>query len=159
MPRFALLLAAAATALAACSSEPPTTAELLVGEWEQVGEITITQGGPSILITEGEVEYDADGTAEGELIMRFVGAPENADEYRFEATSTYALDGNTLTDTMQSVTVTALDDSEQANQLAALITNSTPPGQTSTSTIVSVDRKTLVMRDETTGTESTYKRE
>jgi len=159
MRKFALTALASAAFLTACGGGPKTQADLLLGEWEQVAPITITQDGQTVMISEGEIEYDADGTGEGVALMTISDLPVEINAYRVEADTTYILADNVLTETMVSATVTAQGETEQARQLAEMIQAGMLQAPASSSTIVSLDKDTLVLRENESGAEITYTRD
>lgn len=146
--------------LVACAGDTPQTPEdMILGEWEQSAPISMTQQGQTIIFTDGELEYKKDGTTDGENVMTLQGVPEAMASYKMDVQGTYVIDGDVITDTMSGGTVTPMGDSDEAAQLAsqmqAMLTQ-TPPSK---STIVTLTEDTLVLREMTTGTEITYKRD
>lgn len=158
MRKMTLTALASAALLTACGG-PKTNAELLLGEWDQVAPVTITQDGQAVIISDGEIEYDADGTGEGIALMTIESLPVEVNSYRVSADTTYVLTDNVLTETMVSAVVTAQSDSEQAAQLAEMIQAGMGQAPASSSTIVSIDENTLVLRENESGAEITYKRD
>jgi hypothetical protein len=160
MRNFALAAFASATILSACGGgAPKTQAELLLGEWDQTAPVSITQDGQTVIISEGELEYDDDGTSEGEALMTITTMPAEINAFRIKGNTTYVLVGDALTETLTSGTVTAVGNTAQAVQLAELIQASMMQVPTSSSTIVSLDKDTLVVRENESGAEITYKRD
>lgn len=160
MRKFALTALASAAFLIACGAgAPKTQAELLLGEWEQVAPVTIVQDGQGVIISDGEVEYNDDGTGEGVALMTISSMPAELNAYRVKADTTYTLTDSILTESMVSATVTAQSDSEQAAQFAEMIQAGMVQAPASSSTIVSLDEDTLVLRENESGAEITYKRD
>ncbi|MGJ8560694.1 MAG: hypothetical protein ACSHX3_10700 [Litorimonas sp.] len=160
MRKFALPLLASAAFLAACGGgAPKTQAELLLGEWDQTDPVTITQDGQTVMISEGEVEFDDDGTSEGEALMTITTMPVEINTYRVKGNTSYVLAGNVITETLTSGTVTPVGDAAQAVQIAEKIQASMLQAPSSSSTIVSLDKDTLVIRENESGAEITYKRD
>lgn len=160
MRKFALTALASAAFLTACGAgAPKTEAELLLGEWDQVAPVTIMQDGQTVMISEGAVKYDADGTGEGIALMTISSLPVEINAYSVKADTTYTLTDSILTEAMVNATVTAQSDSEQATQLAEMIQAGMVQAPASSSTIVSIDANTLVLRENESGAEITYKRD
>jgi hypothetical protein len=160
MRKFALPLLISAAALTACGGgAPKTQAELLLGEWEQVAPVIITQDGQSVQVSEGEVEFDEDGTSEGEALMTITTMPVEVNAYRVKGSSTYTLAGNIITEQLVEATVAPVGSADQAAQIAEMIQASMLQAPTSSSTIVSLDKDTLVIRENESGAEITYKRD
>jgi hypothetical protein len=160
MRKFALTALASAAFLTACGAgAPKTEAELLLGEWDQVAPVTIMQDGQTVMISEGAVKYDADGTGEGIALMTISSLPVEINAYSVKADTTYTLTDSILTEAMVNATVTAQSDSEQAAQLAEMIQAGMVQAPASSSTIVSIDANTLVLRENESGAEITYKRD
>jgi hypothetical protein len=160
MRKFALTALASAAVLTACGAgAPKTEAELLLGEWDQVAPVTIMQDGQTVMISEGAVKYDADGTGEGIALMTISSLPVEINAYSVKADTTYTLTDSILTEAMVNATVTAQSDSEQAAQLAEMIQAGMVQAPASSSTIVSIDANTLVLRENESGAEITYKRD
>ena len=159
MRLFALTALTSAAFLTACGSgAPKTQAELLLGEWDQVSPISITQSGLSITISDGEVEFDDDGTSGSEMTMTIASLPEGAKAYRMEVESTYILTGNSLSETMTEGTVTPVTANAQSNDFAARFQAGMMQMPTSEATIVSLTDDTLVLRESESGAEVTYER-
>jgi hypothetical protein len=112
-----------------------------------------------VMISEGAVKYDADGTGEGIALMTISSLPVEINAYSVKADTTYTLTDSILTEAMVNATVTAQSDSEQAAQLAEMIQAGMVQAPASSSTIVSIDANTLVLRENESGAEITYKRD
>ncbi|GLQ20433.1 hypothetical protein ACFFUB_00110 [Algimonas porphyrae] len=160
MRRFAATLLLTTPFLIACAGDTPKTqAELLVGEWDQVAPVTINEGGQTITLSDGEVEYKHDGTSEGETMMTISGMPEALASYRLDANGTYRLDGDVIISQITSVDVDPVGSDEQARQMASQMATMMAAGPESRSTILSIDTDTLVLRDEASGGEIRYTRD
>lgn len=160
MRLFALIALTCATLLTACGGgAPETQAELLLGEWDQTTPITISQDGQDVMISEGEIEFDADGTSEGKALMTITTIPTEINAFRLEGESSYTLAGNMLTETLTRGTVTPVGDADQAVQIADLIQAGMMQAPVTQTTILSLDKDTLVIRENESGAEITYKRD
>ena len=154
-----LALLSTALFLVSCGGGEKTPAELIVGEWEFDGPVTVGQGAEAVSMSDSEMEYKADGTSEGEIVMKLMAAPEDSDEYKIEATGTYRIEGNTLYETITGASVTPLDSGAQVQQIAGMLKTGMMSAGEQTQEIVSVDKGTLVLRDNATGVETTYSRD
>lgn len=160
MRKFVLTALASAAFVTACGDgAPKTQAELLLGEWDQSAPATVTQQGQTIVFTDGEVEYKSNGTSEGETVMTLGGVPEEMASYKMEAVTSYTLKDGVITDQFTVGTVTPVNANEQSNQLAAQMQAMLPQTPPSSSTILTLTKDVLVLRENTTGVELTYKRD
>lgn len=159
MRKFALIALASAAFISACGGgAPETQAELLLGEWDQSAPISITQDGQTVVISNGEIEFDKDGTSEGKALMTITTLPEPINAYQITADSTYVLADSVLTETIVSAKVTPVGDVEQAAQLSEMMQAGMMQAPVTSSTIVSIDNETMVIRENESGAEITYKR-
>lgn len=159
MRKFALPLLISAAVLTACGGgAPKTDAELLLGEWDQAAPVSITQDGQTVQVSEGEVEFDEDGTSEGSALMTITTMPAEINAYRVETEGTYVLTDRVLTETLVNGTVAPANNVPQALQIAELIQGQMMQASASSQTIVSIDKDTMVVRDNASGAEITYNR-
>ncbi|MGB6229710.1 MAG: lipocalin family protein [Litorimonas sp.] len=120
MRRFALLLPA--TLIMAACGAPSTSAEdpasLLIGEWEQVSPVTLTQNGSTLTFMDGEMQFAADGTTESDTRLSFEGQPAEIASYAMESDGTWTLSSDRLTVGITALSVTPIDDNPQSRQMA-----------------------------------------
>ena len=112
--RLALATLSASLVLAACGGAPATPDALIVGEWEQSAPVSVGEGQMAMTMSSSEMEYDADGTMEGEVMITIPAMAETADEYRMTAEGRYRVEGTTLIEMVENVKVEALDDGDEA---------------------------------------------
>ncbi len=147
------LLISAASILAACGG-PQTTDELLIGEWEMSEPVTITQGGQTITMRDGEVEYNKDGTTEGEMVVQM-----GEMSFKIESTGTYTLDGMTLTEKATTAEVTTDSSEGIAEQVRAALQNQVVNTPATSTTITSITKDRLTVSDPTTNTVMVFERD
>ena len=157
--RLALATLSASLVLATCGGAPTTPDALIVGEWEQSAPVSVGEGQMAMTMSSSEMEYDADGTMEGEVMITIPAMGETADEYRMTAEGRYRVEGTTLIETVENVTVEALDGGDEAAQVARMVQAAMLSQAESRSEIVSIDRKRLVTRAEGTGLELAFDRD
>ncbi len=149
----AALLLAGAAALMGCS-EPKTTDQLLLGEWEMTSDVVTTTGGETVSMREGEIEYKTDGTTEGEIIVQ-----RGDMAFKIESTGTYILDGMTLTEKTTDAQVTVISGGAAAEQLRDLIRQGAIAAPAASTTITSVTRDKLTLTEPTTSTVMVFERD
>lgn len=160
MRNFTLIALTSTALLSACGEgAPPTTDQLLIGEWDQVDPVTVTQNGQSMTMSAGEMDFEANGTTESEGVLNFDGQPQAVAAYRLEGTGTYTLSGTTISQTLNAIDVVPVDDNPQSQQMAQGLANMMGAVGTSTLEIVRIDDDMLELRDPTTGVTTLYQRD
>lgn len=154
-----VIIMAAAALLFSCGFERPLTqAELLIGQWDQVGSVTVSQDGQEVTISDGEGEYRTDGTSLGEVTVTVAGLPKNLNSYKIISETSYILENNMLRETIIGAQVRAVGNTQEAAQVAALIQTSLMQTPSSQTIILTLNKDTLVVKEIKTGAEVTYRR-
>lgn len=160
MRYFTLTTLAAAALLTACGSgAPKTQAELLIGEWDQAEPIVITQNGSALSLREGKLDFRKDGTSESESLLTFRDVPTQIAAYKVASKANYTLNGATLTEMTTNLSVVPIDSNTDSEQMASGLMNMMGAIESSTLTILSIDKDQLVLKDPNSDVVMTYNRD
>lgn len=144
--------------LAACGGKKATPEQLIVGDWTITEPAVMTESGMSITFSELAVTYSKDKTAKGKgkMSMSGAGLPVKL-EMDISTESTWALEGDKLTETITNADVKMTTDIPGMPDMSKMM-GQQMKSQSTTSTIVTLDKKNLVIKDDKTGMQMAMKR-
>ncbi len=123
----------------------------LIGTWSMTESVVIDSGGQDMALDNVKVIYEADGTSDYLAQMRVSDADGSASTYTLIGDVQWTLDETILTRTLNTMSVTANQDSENSRELAALYAeglNASPPARF---IIEQLDETTLRLLNADTG--------
>lgn len=144
-------------ALTACGGDKAKTPEqLIVGTWVSTAPIVVEESGMTISITDMAVTYKKDNTTKFNADMAMSGLM--AMELSFSGTGTWAMEGDQLTETITAVDVDMKTEVPGMPDMNDMMSEQMIAEGKTTSTIVSLDKKTYVVKDNDSGETMTLKR-
>lgn len=143
--------------LSACGgSKAPE--KLILGNWVQADDTSMTQEGMTITIKDGEANYRADGTSNGGGTMVLGDVPEEMATYVLRGESTWSFNDGNLVETMNSATVKPGSDNPNAVAIATQMEQQVTLQGATTSEIIKLTKDELILRDMESDITMTYKR-
>jgi hypothetical protein len=149
---FALIL------LTACGGKK-TTEQLLIGDWVAAAPINETENGMSIKFTDMNTSFNKDNTTASSGTISMSGAllPQ-AMEMTIATTGTWSLEGMVITQQINEADVKMTTQIPGMPDMGPIIAEGMKAEGATTSTILSIDKKILKIKNDDTGTEIDLKR-
>ncbi|MCF6219543.1 MAG: hypothetical protein L3J65_00375 [Robiginitomaculum sp.] len=144
--------------LTACGGKKGTSDNLLVGTWVASEPTTVTESGMTITFSDMTSTYSKDNTAKasGNMSMSGAGLPVKLD-MTIATESTWSVEGNTLSETITDADIKMKTNIPGMPDMGGMIAQQMK-SQAGTSTIVKLDKKTLILKEDKTGVQVTMKR-
>jgi hypothetical protein len=131
----------------------------LIGSWSMTEDVVIDSGAQDITLNTVKVIYDADGTSDYFATMRVADPVGSVSTFALKGDVRWVLDETILTRTLETMSVTANQDSEESRELAALYEqglNASPPARF---IVEQLDETTLLLLDPETGEQIRFVRD
>jgi|GEM_PF-2815834 len=158
-----LFTAFAMLTLTACGGDKggdaKTPEQLIVGTWVSSEPLGMDEGGVTVTITDMTAIYKKDNTSEFSMNMAMSGAmlPQKM-ELDMTGAGVWSVEGTTLTETVKSVDAKMKTEIPGMPDLSPMIAEELKNKGAVTSTIITLDKNSLVLKDNDTGETMKLKR-
>lgn len=147
-----------AMALTACGAPPPEKA--ILGTWVQETPTSTTEAGLQSTISDTRLTFEKDGDVRLVRQLDLAGPvlPQTGVSLDVDLSGVWVLQEGQIIQTLEQAIITPRSDDPLAAMIAEQLQGEAEPTSESRKDIITLDKKTLILQDVTTGTTDVYRR-